>query len=434
MKDQKKAFLIHLLKKEVKPALGCTEPVSVALASTKAREILGEFPQTIEVTASGNIIKNGMGVNIPGTCLAGLHFAAALGAITGNSKDELEVLKNLTKADIEKAKQFVKTNPIPLKRYEGEEILYVQILASTKNHNVRVILSGSHTHISLIEKDKQVLFRDDIDPQRNMEEKSHKITLGEIFEFCSQENLENIRSDVQFIFDGAILNDKISHQGLKEDYGIQVGKNLSKNVEKGFLSDDISTYATMRASAASDARMAGVSLPVMSNSGSGNQGITISVPITAIGKKQRIQKETVERALLLGNLVAIYLKTFTNKLSAFCGAVSASIGASAGITYMLGGSFQQVEYSIKNMIASTPGMICDGAKPGCALKVSTSVNAAVQSALLAVQGLSASQNDGIVEDDVEKTLKNIENIATNGMMKTDEVIFDILTYKGKRKK
>ncbi|WP_142414635.1 serine dehydratase subunit alpha family protein [Hathewaya massiliensis] len=430
MKKHTKEYFIDLLKKEVVPALGCTEPIAVALASAKASETLGETPKLIEVYVSPNILKNGMGVGIPGTGMVGLHIAAALGSIGGKSKDCLEVLKYIKKEHIEKAKDMVKSEKVIVKAKETPSKLYVEVTVKNDSHSSTVIIKDTHSNIISVSLNEDIIYTTTEETTKiasskeNIDNIDHT-TIDEIYEFAMNAPL----SDIEFILEGAHMNKTIAKEGIKNDYGLKVGKTLYKNIEKGLLKDDMSNYAMALTSAASDARMAGCMLPVMSNSGSGNQGITVMMPVIAIHEKLGLEEEKLVRALILANLTAIHIKSYLGRLSALCGCVVASSGASAGIVYLLGGNLDQVKYAIKNMAGNIVGMICDGAKTGCALKVSTGVSAAIQSALLALENIEISDKDGIIHKDMEETIKNLAKIGTQGMVETDKIILDIMTCK-----
>ena len=431
MKKEVVNKFIKMLENEVKPALGCTEPVSVALAVAKSVQTLGQKPETVEVKASGNILKNGMGVGIPGTGMVGLSIAAALGALIGDADAELEVLKNVNKQAIEDAKLLVEQKKISIAMKDTSQKLYIEAISVAGENYSKAVIAKDHTNFVLIEKNGTTIFSKTNRTNRNTKntDKISNTSIEEIFDFAVNVNLNKIKNRIQFIIDGAKLNIAIAQEGLLGEYGLMVGKTLAENVKKCVLQNDIATYAMSNAAAASDARMAGSTMTVLSNSGSGNQGITVSVPITSVAEKLNIFDDRVTRALLLGNLIAIHLRTFMDKLSAFCGAVSAATGASSGITYLLDGTEDNIKHAINNMVANISGMICDGAKAGCALKVSTAVNAAVQSALLAVNDRGVSEYDGIIEKDIEKTIKNLAIIASEGMAHTDRLILDIMSCK-----
>ncbi|RKD34345.1 serine dehydratase subunit alpha family protein [Thermohalobacter berrensis] len=419
--------IISLLKKELVPALGCTEPIAVALATSKAREVLKEEPDKIEVLVSRNILKNGMAVGIPGTGMTGLKIAAALGAIGGNSQAKLEVLKYINNQHIERSKEIVKENKVSIKLKDTNEKLYIEAICSTKDNISRVIIKGNHSNIVEVRLNNDLLLKKDSKKAEVALDKNNTVDLNvkKIFKFANTEKIENI----EFLLDGAKMNKAISKEGLKGNYGLMVGKKIAEKVKRGILSDDIMTYAMSVTAAASDARMDGCMYPVMSNSGSGNQGLTVMLPVVAVAEKLNVDREKLIRALALSNLMTIYIKTYLGRLSALCGVVVASIGSSCGITYLLGGKYHNIVATIKNMIGDIAGMICDGAKPGCALKVSTGVSAAIKSALLAIDGIEISEYDGIIEKDVDKTIKKIGEIGSKGMHKTDKYILDIMVNK-----
>lgn len=418
--------IIELLKKEIVPALGCTEPIAVALAASKARDILNDTPEKIDIWVSSNIFKNGMGVGIPGTELIGLNIAAALGAIGGNSNAELEVLKDINHEHLKKAKEAVRMNKVKVEVKDVAEKLYIECVCRKGDNYSRVIIKNEHSNIVHIEYNNKKLFEKD--KSKFLETNSNEeieLSINQIYEFT----INSMYEDIMFMLDGVRLNKAIAKEGLKGDYGLQVGKKIAENVKKGILADDIMTHAMSLTAAASDARMDGCKLPVMSNSGSGNQGIVAYLPVVAVAEKIEANDEKLTRALILSNLIAIHIKRQLGRLSALCGCVVAATGASCGVTYLLGGKHENMIYSIKNMIGNISGIICDGAKTGCGLKVSTGVSAAIQSALLAIDGIEISENDGIIEKDIEKTIRNLTEIGTKGMLETDKLILDIMVCK-----
>lgn len=419
---------INILKKEVVIALGCTEPIAVALATARATKILGGIPDEIEVFVSGNILKNGMGVGIPGTGMTGLHIAAALGSVGGNSDLGLEVLKNVTENNIFIAKDMVKNNRVSIKIKEVESKLYIEAVCKKGKDVAIVLIKDKHSNITLeILNDKIVTSNENIEVNiSNENSNSLDLSVEGIYKFIIEVPFE----DIKFILEGAKINEKISKEGLKNDYGLSVGKKMYESIQKGLLSDDISSYTIAVTAAASDARMAGSTYAVMSTAGSGNQGITAIMPIVAVANKLNVGEEKLARALALSNLITIHIKSFIGRLSAMCGCgVAASTGASVGITYLLGGDLKNIGYAIKNMIADISGMICDGAKCGCALKIATAVGAAVQCAILAINNIEVSEHDGIIDESVEKTIMNLANIGNNGMVETDKIILDIMVCK-----
>jgi len=423
---------IDLLKTEVVPALGCTEPIAVALAVAKAREVLGAHPQQVELLLSPNIFKNGMGVGIPGTGMTGLPIAAALGAVYGNSSDCLEVLKGVTPQVVEQAKQLVDSDMIKVGVKKDTEKLYIEAICSGSNGTVaKAIITTKHSNISRVELNDEVLeCSAEINGSTN--ENTGKqgtivvpLSIDEIFNFSTTVPF----ADIEFILQTVDYNLKIAQEGLTNEYGLMVGKKLKKYVDNGVLSDDVMNNAMLLTAAASDARMAGCAMPVMSNSGSGNQGITATLPVYSTAVRLKADQEKLARALVLSHLTAIHIKRYLGRLSALCGCVVAAAGAGCGVCYLMGGGSKEMGYTIKNMIGNVTGMICDGAKEGCALKVSSGVGSAIQSALLALEGIVISSNDGIIEDDVEKTIQNLGEVGSKGMNHTDELLLQIMVSK-----
>ncbi|WP_234122883.1 L-cysteine desulfidase family protein [Clostridium hydrogenum] len=418
--------MLELLNKEVVLALGCTEPVAVALATAKCRETLGKLPETIEILASANILKNGMGVGIPGTGMIGLHIAAALGAFSGNSNKLLEVLSDVKAEDVKASQKMIDEKRVNIKRKDTEEKLYIEAICKYKDECSRVIIKGNHTNIVMVEYNGKKIFEKGIQSKDSINsENEQEITVDDIYKFVNEIDI----NEISFLLKGALINKKLSDEALINNYGLGVGKNLRSSVQKGIIKENIEVNAKYVTAAAVDARMAGCPLPVMTNSGSGNQGITVSLPVLAVAEKLEIDEETLIRALALSNLIAIHIKRNLGRLSALCGCVVASTGACCGITYILGGKLENIKYAIKNMIGDISGMVCDGAKCGCALKVSTGVSAAIQASMLALNDVEISQNDGIIDKDVEKTIKNLCELGTKGLKEADDVILNIMTCK-----
>jgi len=419
---------IATIKREVLPALGCTEPIAVALASAQAARALGEPPERLKVTVSPNILKNALGVGIPGTGMTGLLIASALGALGGDSSRGLEVLQGLSPERIQAAKEFVREERVEVEKCEGEGKLFIDVTAYGKGHRGRSVIRNTHTSVVLVERDGEVLeSREAVEGREGEEEECAAVpmTVEEIFRFATEVPLEKIA----FLEEGARLNNHIAQEGLKGSYGLKVGKTLWENRGLSLMGEGLSLRAIARTSAAADARMAGCSLPVMSNSGSGNQGLTVSLPILSVVEDLGLSREKLLRALALGHLTAIHLKSYVGRLSALCGAFLAAIGAGAGITWLLGGGYPHVAATIKNMVGGLAGMICDGAKPGCALKISTALSAAFQASLLSLRNIEISERDGIIENDLEKTIRNVGTIASEGMNETDRLILEIMVCK-----
>ena len=438
--------IIALIKQEVKPALGCTEPIAVALAVAKAAEIISEncpccgswrmkADFKLDVAVSGNILKNGMGVGIPGTGMVGLPVAAALGAVCGNSSLGLEVLKGLTPEAVARAKELVAKGFVHISVADTEHLLYVKATVTVDDNTVASAEVDPHAY-AVIEDDHdrivETSFADKIlmssesaaGLPAEASESPYDLTVQSIWNFAREAPYE----DIAFILEDRTLNLALAEEGLRGNYGLQVGKAIREN-QKEVFGDDFMSYAMGLTAAASDARMAGSTLPAMSNSGSGNQGITVSMPVIAYALKYKVDDEKLARALILSNLVAIHIKHFLGKLSALCGCVVASTGSACGIVYLEGGGYEQVCAAIKNMAGNITGMVCDGAKVGCAMKVASGVSCAVQSAVLALRGTCIPSTDGIIEDDVEKTIRNIGTICSAGMKATDRMILDIMLCK-----
>ena len=437
----REAEIIELIKKEVKPALGCTEPIAVALAVAKAMEIIEERcgfndPEwrmkdgyAIRIEVSGNILKNGMGVGIPGTGMVGLHIAAALGAVCGKSEYGLEVLNDLDEVSIARAKELVEQKSVTVGLAETDHKLYVKASVETDgDHWASAVIEDDHDNIVETCFDQSVLHSAHKDGSSSSDQKStldYKLTVKEIYEFADTVAYEDIR----FILESRTLNLALAEEGLKGCYGLKVGYAISSTANKEVFGGDFLCYAMSLTAAASDARMAGCTLAAMSNSGSGNQGITVTMPVIAYSLKYGTDDEKLARALVLSHLIAIHIKGYLGKLSALCGCVIASTGSSCGLVYLRGGDYEQICASIKNMIGNITGMVCDGAKVGCAMKVASGVSSALQSAVLAREGICISEHDGIIEKDIEKTIRNLGRIGSVGMQNTDNMILDIMVCK-----
>ena len=364
--------IIRLIKQQVVPAIGCTEPVCVALCVARAVEELGAEPANVQVLLSANILKNAMGVGIPGTGMVGLPIAVALGALIGKSAYGLEVLKDVTPEDVEKGKAFIAENRIDIKLKENiTEKLYVEVCATTENgHKAVAVISGKHTQFTYIESDGNVKLDEGASAAEGQSAELVELTLRKVYDFAVSSPIE----ELEFILEARRLNENASKQALKGCYGHELGKTLSRPLGRGIMGDNIFSHILSGTSAACDARMAGAMIPVMSNSGSGNQGICATMPVVVFAEENHNTEEELVRALILSHLTAIYIKQSLGVLSALCGCVVASTGSSCGITYLMGGKYEQVSFAVKNMIANLTGMICDGAKPSCALKLTSGVS------------------------------------------------------------
>lgn len=423
-----KQQIIELIHQQVVPAIGCTEPMAVALCVAKATELLGKVPERIELRLSANILKNAMGVGIPGTGMIGLPIAVALGALIGRSELGLEVLRDCDKKAVERGKAYIEENRIFISlEQEDKDKLFINALCTADGHEAEARIKTSHTHFVYLRKDEEVLNDNDKgnDHENEHESQEPQLTLRKVYDFAIETDIEELR----FILEAKKLNEAAAASGLKENYGHQLGKTMCSPLGKGIMGESIFSKVLSATSCACDARMAGAMVPVMSNSGSGNQGICATMPVVVFAEENHNTEEELIRALIISNLTAIYIKQSLGTLSALCGCVVASTGSSCGITYLMGGNFEQISYSVKNMIANLTGMICDGAKPSCALKLTSGVSTAVMSAMLAMQHRYVTSQEGIIDEDVDKSIHNLTNIGKYGMDETDRFVLDIMTHK-----
>ncbi len=421
------AQIINLIKREVVPAIGCTEPAAVALCTAYAVEALGGSPDKIDLKLSANMLKNAMGVGIPGTGMTGLPIAVALGALIGKSSYQLEVLKDCTPAAVQQAKDWLKRGALSIGLTdESDEVLYIDVRARCGDASSRAIIAREHTRLVFLDGPAA-------EPVDRMQElgpvseraAGEELTLRRVWDFATTVPLE----DIEFINESRRLNEAAAEQALRGNYGHELGKTLSRPLGRGIFGDTIFSHIISATSSACDARMAGAMIPVMSNSGSGNQGIAATLPVVVFARENHNTEEELTRALVLSHLTAIYIKQSLGRLSALCGCVVASTGSSCALTYLMGGGYEQVTASVKNMIANLTGMVCDGAKPSCALKVSSGVSTAVLSAMLAVQNHSVSCVEGLIEDDVDRCIHNLTRLGSVGMQQTDKMVLDIMTHK-----
>lgn len=426
MDEVLKKRIIALMKSEILPAVGCTEPMAVALCVARAKEELGCLPEKIEIFLSANILKNAMGVGIPGTGMVGLPIAVALGLAVGRSEYQLEVLKDANAEAIEWAKNYLKNNDVCIKLKDGiKEKLYIEVLLAGGGHEVRTVISGGHTNFVYIEKDGKVVLDRRVPEGAEDDDDDSWLNLRKVYDFAMNVPLE----DVEFIAETRKLNENASNMALKGNYGHELGKTLERPLGRGIMGDSIFSHIISATANACDARMAGAMIPVMSNSGSGNQGICATLPVVVFAEENHNTEEELMRALVLSHLTAIYMKQSLGRLSALCGCVVASTGSSCGITYLMGGTFEQISASVKNMIANLTGMICDGAKPSCSLKLASGVSTAVFSAILAMQQKCVTSVEGIIDDDVDKSIHNLTKIGKFAMGETDKCVLDIMTTK-----
>ena len=419
--------IIALINKEVVPAIGCTEPMAVALCTSKAATTLGKRPERIEVLLSPNMLKNAMGVGIPGTGMIGLPIAVSLGALIGKPEYELEVLKDLTPDTLEAGKQYIEDADIDIKLKDGDvDKLYIEVICRAGDDVATAIISGSHTHFVYVERNGEVV----MDVRKGGDTGSAasddiQLNLPLVYEFATTSPLEEIR----FILKTKEYNMKAAELSIKGNYGHCLGKTMDRPLSHGIFGNNIFSHILSRTASACDARMGGAMIPVMSNSGSGNQGICATNPVVVYAMENENTEEELIRALTLSHLTAIYIKQSLGKLSALCGCVVASTGSSCGITYLMGGDYQRVCNSVKNMVANLTGMICDGAKPSCALKISSGVSTALLSALLSMEGKCVTSAEGIVDEDVDQCIHNLTSIGAEAMRATDDMVLNIMTHK-----
>ena len=414
---------VNILKHELIPALGCTEPIAIAYASAKARQVLGEMPDRIEMNLSGNIIKNVKGVTVPNSGgLKGMEVAAVLGVVGGNADAALEVLESVKPEDIELTKKLVAQGICTCELAEGVANLYVEAKVYKDGHSAEVTILDHHTNIVKVVKDGEVLVdRKSEDENADAGIDKSKLTLRDIIDFANEVKIEDVK---EVLGRQLTMNKAISQEGLDNPWGAQVGKTLLAS-----RGNDVVTRACARAAAGSDARMSGCSLPVVINSGSGNQGITVSMPVYTYAEEWNISEDKLYRALCISNLVSVHIKYFIGSLSAFCGAVSAACGSGAAIAYMYGASYDQIGQTIINTLGNVGGIVCDGAKSSCAAKISSAVNAALLGFQMAIEGKGFQNGEGIVLEDVEQTIKSMGHVGRVGMAGTDIDILKIMIGK-----
>lgn len=423
----KRAQIIALINQEVVPAVGCTEPMAVALCTARATELLGARPEKITASLSANIIKNAMGVGIPGTGMIGLPIAIALGALVGKSKYELEVIKDLTPEALEEGKAYIKNGRrIEIKFKNGiAEKLYIEVTSESDGHKATAIIADDHTNFVYEEFDGKVL-KDNRKPEgESDEEQTINLDLHTVWDFATTSPVEEIR----FILKTRDLNMSAAQESRKGNYGHCLGKTISRPLSHGIFGKTIFSEIISETALACDARMGGAMIPVMSNSGSGNQGICATNPVAVYARENDNTEEELIRALTLSHLTAIYIKQSLGKLSALCGCVVAGIGSSCGIVYLMGGDYQRVCYAVQNMIANLTGMICDGAKPSCSIKICSGVSSALLSALLSMEGEHVTAAEGIIDEDVDRSIRNLTSIGKEAMCPTDDMVLDIMTHK-----
>ena len=428
---QTRERILALIHKEVVPAIGCTEPMAVALCTAKATEQLGRKPDRIEALLSANILKNAMGVGIPGTGMTGLPIAIALGALIGKSSYQLEVLRDLTPDALEAGKRFIAEERIDIQLKKGiSEKLYIEIIATAGKKQATAVIAKGHTNFIFVEDGRiddatlQNLLPAGAEHAADSDDIALDLKL--VYDFATTAPLDEIR----FILETRDYNMQAAREAIKGNYGHNLGKTIDRPLSKGILGNSIYSHMISRTAAACDARMGGAMIPVMSNSGSGNQGICATNPVCVFAEENENTEEELIRALTLSHLTAIYIKQSLGRLSALCGCVVASTGSSVGVTYLMGGDYTHCCAAVKNMVANLTGMICDGAKPSCSLKLTSGVSTAILSALLAMEGKCVSSQEGIVDDCIDRTIHNLTAIGADAMSITDEMVLNIMTSKG----
>ena len=426
MTETERRQIIALVKSEVIPAIGCTEPIAVALCVAKAAEVLNKRPEKITVLLSANILKNAMGVGIPGTGMIGLPIAVALGALIGKSAYQLEVLKDSTPDAVDAGKRFIEEKRINISLKDDiEEKLYIEVCCEADTDKATAIIAGGHTCFTYIMHNGDILLDKQTTSCIEEEEDVLDLTLRKVYDFAMTTSLDDIR----FILDTARLNKTAAERSFEGEYGHGLGKILRGTYEHRIMGDSVFSHILSYTSGACDARMAGAMIPVMSNSGSGNQGISATLPVLVYAEENGKSEEELIRALMLSHLTVIYIKQSLGRLSALCGCVVAATGSSCGITWLMGGTYEQVAYAVQNMIANLTGMICDGAKPSCALKVTTGVSTAVLSAIMAMENRCVTSVEGIIDEDVDQSIRNLTKIGSKGMNETDKLVLEIMTSK-----
>lgn len=421
--------LIEMVKAEVTPAIGCTEPVTIAFAvATAGQHIKGEI-KSVKVKTSLNIYKNGKSVIIPGTNESGPELAAALGSVLGDVEDGLCVFKNVNEISLMKAKLMIKENKVSVEPLQGSHGIYVEVILEGDN-NVRVVLNNCHTHIQSIEIDGKIIFEDIINEVTEItKEILKRLTFKEIRNITE----EAAFNDISFVLEGISMNMKAAEEGLNKTSGFNMGVGLQRLQQSTGGTCDPSMKARILTAAGADFRMAGGTLPIMTSGGSGNQGLCVILPIAVIGESTGCSQDKIARALFFAHSVNIFVKSYIGKLSSLCGcAIAAGVGATVGITWMLGGTDAQIAGAADNMLANLTGMICDGAKASCSMKLSTSAGEAVLSAYLACTDVIVPKNTGIISSSVEQTIKSVETLCRDGLKQTEEVLVQILYENNKK--
>lgn len=430
MEESRRRFYQSLLHREIAPALGCTEPAAAALTAACAAKCLGCIPEEILVRTSQYILKNAMNVGIPGIGMTGLDIAVALGALSASPEKKLMILSGISPEKKRQAKAMTEQGKVRIELASTEEKIYIEVQVRAGAETAKAITAEAHKNITYVEKNDRVCYRKErkIRKAEETAEEIYTVTLEEILDFSEHTALENL----EFLREVIQINREIALEGISHKYGLQVGKNLMDGTENGLVGQDAANYAAAMTAAAADARMAGCEKPVMSAAGSGNQGLTATIPIAAVGEKLELGEEKILRALALSILLTVHTKHYLGRLSVLCGcSISSAMGVACGIVFMLGGTYAQMTWAINSMVADISGVVCDGAKPGCALKIATAVQSAVRAANMALNGSGADSHDGIVHVNAEKTLENLGILGNWGMKDTNRIILDLMLEKQK---
>ncbi len=413
---------IRILEHELIPALGCTEPIAIAYAAAKAREVLGCEPETMEIHCSGNIIKNVKGVTVPNSGgLVGIEAAAILGALCGSADTELEVLGGVTPEGIARCRELMAAKMCSVSLVHDVDNLYIVAVLRSGGHESRVSVVNRHTLITRIELDGEVLFTHDVAAIQQHKEDYSGLSVANILSFADEVDIEDVRPIISRQIE---LNGAIAREGINGRYGARVGYTLMQA-----FGDNVRTRACAMAAAGSDARMGGCALPVIINSGSGNQGMTVSLPVIEYARDLYVSEDKLYRALVLSNLIAIHLKQYIGSLSAFCGAVSAAAAAGAAISYLHGGDYEEIGYTIINTLGNVGGIVCDGAKASCAAKIASAVHAAIVSHYMGSHERVFRAGEGFIKEDLESTIRSMGYIGRVGMKETDEEILNVMIDK-----
>ena len=434
-----KSMFFRILDSEMQLATGCTEPGAIALTAAHAGAQLRRMGDTLtglSVLASTNVIKNAMAAGIPGTSYTGIPYAAAIGAVAADPDKQLEVINGVSDAVYHAAEALVQAGAVSVSQAKVPQKLFIDVTASGEHHTARAVIADAHTNLILLEADGEEVFKaqpggaegegSGVSP----EEIAEFLTVRKIFDFCDRE-LDPEHDPIDIIRSAVKVNSAICDEGMRKDYGLAIGPNLARNCEDGDMQRDMVLNSMIVTTAGADARMAGAPFSVVTNSGSGNQGITTTMPVVSLARYKNIPEDKMLRAVTLSNLIAIRIKSKFGRLSAMCGASVAGTGAACGIVYLLGGGYEEIGRCVHNMIGDVAGMLCDGAKADCSLKISTCVNAAFQAAFMSLRGVRVQSTDGIVETDVEKTMDNFARLGNQGSGPLDAVILDMMLSKEK---